>query len=232
MNLYAAAALVLSLAVAPVANAALRSPQVPVLGGILQSYFNSVGENIAVNTDQQNLQHFQATTSSNTTFTFQVELGGAVSPGTTIGIYNSSAVTPTLYEVFPAGSGPGWFAVVSFRSAPVRAVVNVFDESFALFGTHVYLDADKTAFSFYLSSPDGVVYMEDARNPGGAAQFLAYAGTAINSGSWWLAAEKTPVAGGGSDQDYFDAVLFNETSGCGCTPTVKSTWGALKAFFR
>lgn len=232
MSRYASALLALSLAVAPAAHAALRTPQVPVLGGVLQSYLNSIGEGIAVNTDQQNLQHFQSTTSNSTTFTIQVELAGAVAPATTIGFYNSSAATPTLYEVFPAGSGPGWFAVISFRTAPVRAVVNSFNESAAFLGSHVYLDADRHAFSFYLSSPDGVVYMEDARNPGGAAQFLAYAGTGINSGSWWLAAEKTPVAGGGSDQDYYDAVLFNEASGCGCSPTTKSTWGTLKAFFR
>jgi hypothetical protein len=122
--------------------------------------------------------------------------------------------------------------VISWRTLPTRAVVNVFSESASFLGSHTYLGADKTAFSFYLAGPDGVVYMEDARNPGGAAQFLAYAGTGINTGSWWLAAEKTPVAGGGSDQDYFDAVLFNESTGCGCSPTTRSTWGTLKAFFR
>ena len=213
------------------ASAVLRSPQVPILGTVLQDYLNSVGENIAVGTDQQDIQTFAAPVSNNPTFTIQLECGPKA-PDTVVGFYNPGAATPTLYPIFPAVAGPRWFAVVSFRTAPTRAVVNLFDGNAALVGTQVYLGAGRAAFAYYLSSPDGVVYQEDALNPGSHAQFVVYAGTEVNSGSWWICAEQTPVAGGGSNQDFFDAVLFNESSSCNCSPTLKTTWGTLKARYR
>jgi hypothetical protein len=46
-----------------------------------------------------------------------------------------------------------------------------------------------------------------------------------------VAGEESAVAGGGSDQDYDDVVLFSETFRCSC-PAQACTWGALKERFR
>ena len=47
------------------AHAALRVPQVPVLGPSLQGYLNGVGESINVLTDQENVQRWSSTVSGN-----------------------------------------------------------------------------------------------------------------------------------------------------------------------
>ena len=219
-----------ALLVARPASAALRSPQVPVLGSGLQAYFNSVGEHIVVGQDQYDLQHWVGA-SNRPTFTFSIELGPKA-PGDAVGFYSTNESSPALHELFPADAMAGWFAVGSFRTGPLRAVVNVFDESATFRGTHVYLGAERSSFSFYVSGPHGEFFVEDSRNPGGRAQFLVYAGTYINTGSWWIAGEDSSTAGSDSDQDYDDVVLFIEDSGCSCSPTVASTWGALKARFR
>ena len=219
-----------ALLVARPASAELRSPQVPVLGGMLQAYFNSVGEHIAVDTDQDDIQHW-AGKSNSATYTVQIELGPKA-PGIAVGFYDTNEPSPALHELFPAEGVAGWFAVLSFHTGPVRAVVNVFDESASLRGTHVYLGADRSAFSYYLSGPHGVFFVEDSRNPGGRAQFLVYPGTYINTGAWWIAGEESSTAGSESDQDFDDAILYVGNDFCGCSPTVASTWGALKAHFR
>ena len=217
------------LLVAGTASAALRAPQATVLGGTLQGYLNGVGESINVLTDQQDIQRWAATVSNNSTFTIQVELSGNAAANT-IGLYNASLVAPPLYLVFPGAATNGWFAVCSFRNAPVRVVVNLFDASASLQVTVTYLGADRNDFGFYLSGPGGLFYTQDARNPGSAPQALTYAGTGLNSGSWWLCWEDAQVSGGGSDQDYDDAVLFLES--VNPTPVSKTSWGQLKSRFR
>src|SRR5689334_24624604 len=92
------------------AAAALRVPQVVVNGGGLQGFFNGMGESIHVDTDQEDMQHFQSPSAFNNTFTFQIELSGNAA-GHTIGIYNAGSGTPPLYPLFPAAATPGWFAV-------------------------------------------------------------------------------------------------------------------------
>ncbi len=221
-------ALVALVAIAGSASAALRIPQVPVLGGGLQGYLNGQGESINVLTDQNAAQRWAATVSANATFTIQVELAGNAASNT-IGIYNASAVAPALYQVFPGAATSGWFATVSFRSAPTRAIVNLLDASATLQGNTVYLGADKTDFGYYLQGPGGLFYSQDARNAGGVAQALTFAGTGINSGQWWQAWEDLAI-GGGSDQDYDDCVLFLES--VNPTPVNKTTWGSLKSRFR
>ena len=213
------------------ASATLRSPQVVVNGGSLQGYLNSVGESINVLTDQQDIQRWQATVSNNSTFTIQVELAGNAASNT-YGLYNASLAAPPLYQVFPGAATNGWFAVASFRTSPVRVIVNLFDASAALQGTNTYLGADRNDFGFYLQQPAGlglVFYTQDARNPGSLAQMLTYAGTGINSGSWWLCFEDLDLAQG-SDRDFDDAVLFLES--VNPTPVSKTTWGDLKARFK
>src|SRR6266487_4135377 len=190
------------------ASAALRVPQVVVNGGTLQGYLNSVGESINVLTDQQDVQRWAATVSNNSTFTIQVELAGNAASNT-LGLYNASLVAPPLYQVFPGAATNGWFAVASFRTAPVRVVVNLFDNNAAFVGQTTYLGADRNDFGFYLQGPGGLFFTQDARNPGGSAQALTYAGTGINSGSWWLCWEDLSPAGG-SDRDFDDCVMFME----------------------
>jgi len=222
--------LITLLGIAGTASAALRSPQVPVAGGTLQGYLNSVGESINVLTDQQDIQRWAATVSNNSTFTIQVELSGNAAANT-YGLYNASLVAPPLYLVFPGAAASGWFATASFRTAPIRVVVNLFDNNAAFVATTTYLGADRNDFAFYLSGPGGLFYTQDARNPCGAAQALTYAGTGLNSGSWWLCWDDAQRGcGGPSDSDFDDAVLFLES--VNPTPASTTSWGQLKARFR
>jgi hypothetical protein len=218
--------LIALVAVAGTASAALRSPQVAVVGGCLQGELNGQGESINVLTDQNAVQRWASTVSNNSTFTIQVELS-ANAAANTYGIYNASFAVPPLYLVFPGAATAGWFATASFRTAPIRVVVNLFDNNAAFVSTVTYLGADRNDFGFYLSGPGGLFYTQDARNPGGNAQALTYAGTGINSGSWWMAWEDTPFAGG--NDDFCDALLFLES--INPTPVSKTTWGSLKARF-
>ena len=211
------------------ASAALRSPQVTVNGGTLQGYLNGVGESINVATDQQNIQVWQSTVSNNSTFTIQVEL--SVNAGTnTYGIYNGSLASPPLYQCFPGAATNGWYCVASFRTTPTRVVVSLFDNNAAFVGSTTYLGADRSDFGFYLQQNPGLVfYSQDARNPGGLAQMLTYAGTGINTGSWWICFEDRTQSQG-ADYNFDDAVLFAES--INPTPVNKTTWGDLKARFK
>ena len=211
------------------ASATLRVPQVVVNGASLQTYLNSKSETINVNTDQDAGQTWASTVSNNSTFTLMIELAGNAATNT-VGIYNAGVVAPPLYQVFPGAATNGWFAIASFRSAPTRVVVNLFDGSAALQGTTIYLGADAQNFGFYLQQSGGFTfYSQDSRNPGGLAQMLAYAGTGVNVGCWWLAMEDL-TSSQGADYDFDDAVLFLES--LNPTPVEATTWGSLKARFR
>ena len=217
------------IAIAGTSTAALRVPQVAVAGWSLQGYLNGVGESINVLTDQQDVQRWASTVSSNSTFTVLIELSGN-SAANTIGLYNASLVAPPLYQVFPGAATNDWFATASFRTLPTRVVINLFDNNAALQGTTTYLGADKNDFGFYLMGPGGSFYTQDARNPGSNAQALTYAGTGVNTGQWWLCWEDADRSGVGADDDFDDAVLFLES--VNPTPVNKTTWGGLKARFR
>jgi hypothetical protein len=219
---------ILALAVfAASASAALRVPQIAVIGGSLQGYLNGIGESINVNTDQEDVQRWQSTVSNNSTFTIQLELTGNAG-GNTLGIYNAALAAPPLYQVFPGAATTGWFAVASFRTAPIRVVVNLFDDNAVVQGTTTYLGADRDDFGFYLSGQAGTLYTQDARNAGAAAQALTYAGTGVNDGNWWLCWEDVTAAAG-ADFDFDDAVLFLES--VNPTPVTKTSWGELKKRF-
>jgi hypothetical protein len=224
---FAVSLLVLACLTAP-ASALPRSPQVPVLGGSLQGYLNSVGESINVLTDQNSVQTWSTTVSNNSTFSLQIELA-SYAPNNAIGIYNAGDVAPVLYQVFPGAATAGWFATASFRASPARVVINLFDDLAGFQGATTYLGANKDNFGYYLQGPGGLFYTQDARNPGSSAQALAFAGTGANFGQWWLCWEDLQV-GGGSDQDYEDAVLFLES--VNPTPVTTTSWGQLKARFR
>jgi len=220
--------LMLAAFAASASAAALRVPQIAVIGGSLQGYLNGVGEAINVNTDQVAVERWASTVSSNSTFTIQIELAGNA-PLNAVGLYNASLVAPPLYQVFPGAASAGWFAVASFRTAPIRVVVNLFDNNAVIQGATTYLGADKNDFGFYLQGPGGTFYTQDARNPGGNAQALTYAGTGLNSGSWWLAFEDQEFQSGAADGDFNDCVLFLES--VNPTPVNKTTWGDLKKRF-
>lgn len=216
------------------AHAALRFPQVPVVGPSLQGYFNGISESINVLTDQDNAQRWLSTVSGNTSFTIQLELTGN-GAANTVGLYNASDIAPALYQVFPGAATTNWFASASFRSAPIRVIVTLFDDNAVIQGQTMYLGADANDFGFYLQGPGGTFYTQDARNPGGAAQALAFKGTGRNVGNWWLAFDDVAVGSNnqiapGSDQDYDDCVLFMES--VNPTPVKNTSWGALKQRFR
>ena len=221
----------------PIASAQPRVPQAVVHGGVLQGYLNGVGESIVVSSDQIDVGLLTAGASSNSTFTIQVELGANVH-GIASGIYNGHDPYPALMQIFPAGASIYWFAVISFRTAPTRAVVNVFDESAALAGTTTYLGADRQAIGFYVQGAGGTFYSQDARNPGAAPQLLFFRGTGINLGSAWMAVEDQPAASAGG-ADYDDVIWFVEPiapcvrcdGNSELTPVENSSWGELKARF-
>src|SRR2546430_987604 len=78
------------------ASAALRSPQVPVLGGSLQAYLNSVGESINVLTDQDATTLWSHTVSGTASWTLQLEASPNASANN-FGIYIGSDASPALY---------------------------------------------------------------------------------------------------------------------------------------
>lgn len=216
----------------------LRVPQVPVLGGSLQAYLNSKGEAINVLTDQMNAQVFSQSASGNALLTLMVTL----TPGSNVdqvGIYNGNAVIPGLYFVLSAASGPGSFATLSFKPGNLL-VVNRFDAGANFISTTTYAGVDANNFGFYLTTPAGTFFSQDARNPGGAAQMLAYQGTGLNIGEWWLcwediavngpAATAAAAAASVSDQDYDDAVLILES--VNPLATVPATIGSVKSLYR
>lgn len=209
-------------AFAATASAALRVPQVPLSDGTLQGYLNVADGGINASTDQEDAQRWASTVSANATFTIQVELG-AFAPNNTIGIYNASLAAPPLYQVFPGAASAGWFAVASFRTGPTRVVVNLFDNNAALMGTNTYLGADRNDFGFYLNSQSQMSWTQDYRNGAGEARALAYKGTGLNSGQWWLCFEDW------IDYNFSDCVLFLES--VNPTPVNKTSWGELKKRF-
>ena len=213
----------------PLQSAPLRTPQAVVHGTGLQDYFAGVGESIAPSTDQRDVGLLTMSASNNSTFTIQVELDRNPD-GLVVGIYNGYDANPTLMPVFPAAAASGWFAVVSFRTPPVRVVVNLFDGGAVFQGTTTYLGADRRGAGCYVQGPGGTFYSQDARNPGGTPQLLFFAGTGLNSGSIWLTVEDQPVAGG-ADGDYDDVICFIDNLST-ITPLQHSTWGELKSRFR
>jgi hypothetical protein len=224
-------ALVASVALTAPASAALRSPQVPVLGGLLQAYLNSVGESINVLTAQDNTQVWAHTTSATTAFTLMSEN----SPNATvnsISMYNASGpVSPALYLLLPGSLIPQAFATGTFKPGGVL-VVHRYDENALEIGGPLgttYNGVDPTGFGFAISGPNGTFYTQDSRNLGGKAQALAYQGTGANAGAWWLCFEETSVAAG-SNQTFDDCVIMMES--VNPTPVSTTTWGAVKKRFR
>jgi hypothetical protein len=202
-------------------HAALRSPQVPVSGTALQTFFGSQGQTINVNADQVDVQ------------TFSVPLGSGfqvlkfIDPSANVGVYNAAAVSPALYLIFPGAAGPGWFTMASFRASPDRLIVDLFDNNGTFVSTVTYLGADHTNFGFYAEMPGGLAYSQDSRDPSGRPQMLAFSGTGVDAGLTWLAFENAP----GPGSDFADAVALVGLAS-GPVPTKSSSWARVKALFR
>ena len=221
------------------ASAALRSPQVPVIGGGLQAYLISVGESINVNTDQDATQVWSHTVSGTTTYTVQFQS----SPNANIqqfGLYNASAVIPPLFFLLSGSVGPLGFSTATFKPGNIL-VVNRFDALSNFLSTTTFGGVDPNEFGFYLTTQAGTVFTQDGRNPGGQARAITFPGTGQNAGTWWLcwdeplvAGQSNAVAGAdgvstGGDQDFDDLVVLMES--VNPTPVNKTTWGQLKSRF-
>jgi hypothetical protein len=226
----AATTLILSLvalvASANLAGATLRAVQVPVIGGGLQAYLISVGESINVNTDQDATQSWSHTVSGTTTYTIQFQS----SPNAAIqqfGLYNASAVIPPLFFLMSGSVGPLGFSTATFKPGNI-VVVNRFDALSNFLSTTTFGGVDPNNFGFYLSTQNGTVFTQDARNPGGLARAITFQGTGANAGTWWLCWDE-PLAGAPGDQDFDDLVVLMES--VNPTPVSKTTWGQLKSRF-
>ena len=213
---------VVAIALVPApSHAALRSPQVPVSGSTLQTFFGTQGQAINVSTDQVDAQTFSVPVGSD----FQVLR--FIDPNASVGAYNAAAVSPALYLIFPGATSPGWFPMASFRASPDRLIVNLFDPSNTLVGTSSYLGADHTNFGFYAQMAAGTAFSQDSRDPSGRPQMLAFSGTGARSGSTWLAFENTP----GPGSDVADAVALVALAS-GPVPAGPGSWARVKALFR
>lgn len=205
----------------------LRVPQITVNpgDGALQSYFNSVGENITVATDQLDAQTWSTTISGNSTLTLMLELAGLANSNS-IGVYNGGTVgAPVLYQVFPGAATPGWYATAHFGLGG-SLVVSLFDQNAVYQGQTSYAGVDKDNFGFYLQNGTGTYYSQDYRN-GGFAHVLTFAGTGVNFGSWWQCFEDLP--NNSTDWDFNDAVLFVES--INPVPAAQSSWGRIKSLY-
>ena len=213
---------------ATAAAAAPRVPQIPVLGGGLQAFMDVVDPSIDVLTKQQDAQRWSFG-GSNSLFRFEIELTGNAASNT-FGMYDAASPAPQLRPVFPSTATTGWFAVVTFRTGPVRAEVIVFDDWANYLGTTTYPGVGKNdPLGFYLEGAAGALYTEDFRNPGGAAQGLLFGGTGRDFGAWWLCWEELTAAAG-SDSDFDDAVMYLDFRVQ--LPVTRSSWGELKRRFR
>ena len=219
-----ASLLVLALATTA-AHAAMRSPQIAVSGSALATFLASKGQTINVNTDQLDLQTLSLAVGT----AFEVHTFGPQASATDIGAYNAGGnkkTAPSRYTVFPAALQSGWYTTGAFRSGPSRLVVNLFDANKAVQGTTTYNGANASNFALFDSGPNGTYYLEDARNAGGAAKILAFAGTGTLSGWTWFASETSAGTGG----DFADVVTLVNL-GSTTTPVASTTWGRLKSMY-
>lgn len=203
--------------------AAPRVPQVPVTGTALATFFASQGQTINVNTDQVDAQRQAVPATTN----FQMQTYGPALSTTAIGIYNAALEVPALYQIMPAATGTGWFAVAAFRTSPTRLVVNLFDNNTALQGSTSYLGADASDFAFYATGSNGTLYQQDSRNVLGAARMLVFNGTGAKTGNTWLAFETSSVG----PADYADVIALVNLA-LSPVSEAKSTWSRVKALYR
>jgi len=206
------------------AHAGLRSPQVPVSGSALATFFASQGQSIDVNTQQLDLQQLSTDQTGFEVHTF--DLSSSLSE---FGAYNAGVVTPSLYAIAYAQQSPGYFELAAFRVMPARLSVMIFDESGGTPFSSTYVGADGSNFGFFVEPNAGVaLFTQDARNAGGAPHLLAFAGTGTRSGWTWLACETGTSAGG----DFADFVALVQLTAPAPVPVNHSSWGRVKKLYR
>jgi hypothetical protein len=206
------------------AHAGLRSPQVPVSGTALSTFFAAQGQTININTQQLDLQVMTVPALTN----FQVNVFGPGTTTTSLGAYNTVPASPALYLIQPASATPGWYELAAFKNTPTRLVVNQFDATNAFQSASSFLGADPTAFGFYEQITGGATYYsQDSRNPGAYAHVLAFNGTGTRVGWTWFACE----TGAGPGGDFADFIVLVNLAPSP-VPVNQSTWGRLKALFR
>jgi hypothetical protein len=225
----AATVLTLSLLVASVSIASAFSPRIPQVvfsSATLQAYLNSQGETINVLTDQVDAQVWNTSVSGNATFTLMIELTTPNTANNAIGIYNTNLVVSPLFNIFPGAASAGWFATAHF--AGTNMTVTVFNQLSVIQGQITYSGVNPNAFGFYILSPSGTFFSQDARNAGAAPHILTYLGTGGTAGDWWECFEDQP--GPTDAADFDDAVLLLQS----IVPTSanSSTWGTLKRLYR
>jgi hypothetical protein len=223
-----AAAAALLLVASPAGAFNVRVPQVGLCSGSLQSYLTGVGESINVATAQVDAQVWSTTVSGNADFTLMIELTGN-GPQNAIGVYNvDDPVNPPLFQIFPGAATADWSAYVQFKPSGAL-IVHLYDAGGADMGQTNYAGVNRNRFGFYLKGPGGTFYSQDGRN-GGLAQVLTYAGTGLNSGSWWQCFEDLPYVYPDCSTDFDDAVMFIQS--VNPVPANLQTWGRLKALYR
>ena len=220
-----AIALLLLALVSPAARADLRAPQVPVSGTALATFFASQGQAIDVATQQQDVQQFGGlNVGSPLQLTFRVHpMGGTASE---LAVYNAGDPGSPLFIACPGSMAPGWYTEVSFRTSPIRMVVNLFDGNDVFQGSNTYLNVDAFAAGLAVVTPGGTHFSQDARNAGGAAHLLFFRATGSLIGSAWLASEDQD----GPSSDFADSMFLLDSFGP--VPAERTGWGALKQRFR
>ena len=208
------------------AAAELRVPQVPIAGTTLQDYLTFVGQDIEVLSQQEVTQSWPVVEGRRVVCT----LHHRDSPNASqinIGIYDPTVGAGSGYLVLFGFEGPSCYAMFRFENGAL--VIDRFDPNGSFIGGTGFVGVDWTSFSLLVQTPQGLLYTQDARNSGGVAQALVYAGTAPHAQAGWVAWEESERASG-SDDDFEEVVLLLDT--VNATPVHRTSWGGLKARFR
>lgn len=211
-------------ALASVANAYPRVPQVPVSGTALATFFASQGQAIDPATDQVEGRTFAfLNVGIPVAFTFNVRAGLG---NASLCAYNVNEPNSPLFTIFPGSASPGSFTSVTYGDNPNRLISNLFDAQGALQGTTSYLGVDPFATGLAVVGPGGARYSEDTRNPGGLARVLYFAGTGAQAYNVWLCAEDSESGTG----DFADHVFLLEWFAP--VGTKRTTWGRVRELYR
>ena len=193
----------------------------PVSGTALQAFFTAQGQSINVSAGQLDYQSFSLPVQS----VFQVQQFG--SPPEFFGAYSAGQQAPALCT-FPGETAIGWQVLASFRDAPARLIVNLFDNHAAIVSTNTYLGLDRSNLGFCTQGAAGTFYTQDARNTGAAARILVFNATGALAGSTWFACETGPGPGG----DFADTIaLVGFAAGTAPVPAAHTSWGRVKALY-
>ena len=197
----------------------LRSPQVPFNFGPLQAYLNVVDSGINVAANQLDAQVWSVGITGNTDFTLMLKT--PIAQGNEVGVYNGTAAVPTLFQVFPPGAVPGWYAALHFAGG--NLTVTMFFGN-AIMGQNFYPGVNPNSFGFYTLGPCGLWFSQDSRNPN--PQVLSYASNDL-LGDYWICFEECGYNPGST----FDGVVINIQS-VRPTDATNSTWGKVKGLYR